>query len=870
MPYVLRPNKIYVKDPEGEGYLPGNVIAEETTEQMIADIEDAGDEQIAALEARGQEISDDWPDTYTELTQDVTDLKGAIGQTPMGTEADTVTGAIAEIGNNVSSETERATTAEGLKVNKPTGSPNGTSGQFLQTNGDGTTVWADPLAGPIDEAVAEWLDDHPEATTTVEDGSLTEIKFEANTLASVKNNYVTPEMFGAVGDGSTDDTQAIQDAFDSGYDVYFGHKTYKTTGVSITNECCIHFESTTLKAVTKYQDYIINLTKPARTTGRLILDGDYKAYNGIKITTGYGSDFDYIQAKKCLAWGVNINSSGISSFRHIETEYCGTVIKQTLSYYSSTSLSIDDTLSDTNRALLNSDYANNMFLRDISDAVSTAFPGGKTIKLATGFDSENNRIELYNTATNSATAAFSSRLCEICFGGGILLGSSVFTQINLGNISTKLGATGITFGCTYGMNIASYYSQSDYFPIAVPSYSLGNLFGSFSYEGSKSGYAMMSLWYDYSVIVARSTGYGTNFNANEICSIANKSDAHKVPVHLKTVTRQTIPLYYGLSETLNINEKSPNVHILRDRTGFTISLADKFQNNDLAYNPWGVKTVYFLPSSSLTSQITISLSSSLVEDNYTIAGGTNGQITFARPSRWFKVLVFLFDKVFTIVPVKLPLNGETLVIIESPTGDTHELEPYPVTYSFGEKSTLTVTVTATTQYRFMFKCPSDAPTALTINGINFTEGDTVAAGKTYMVDVWNGIASIKEMNLNPVINVGTDLVTLFIGRDANGKGLFVSGKDIDSSGNVVSGSKACSEVYLPINPAWTYAKSSNGRMYNLTFYDSSYTFISQVTTDKYNNLSNTTITDVPSNAAYIRFCTNSSTNNWGIKVTRTA
>ena len=61
------------------------------------------------------------------------------------------------------------------KVNKPFNDPNGTSGQILQTNGDGTTEWID-RALPTDEqvgaAVDSWLDEHPEATTTVEDGSL--------------------------------------------------------------------------------------------------------------------------------------------------------------------------------------------------------------------------------------------------------------------------------------------------------------------------------------------------------------------------------------------------------------------------------------------------------------------------------------------------------------------------------------------------------------------------------------------------------------------------------------------------------------------------------------------------------------------------
>jgi hypothetical protein len=68
---------------------------------------------------------------------------------------------------------------------------------------------------PAEEAVEKWLEEHPEATTTVQDGSLTESKMHIEFLPHIKNDYVTPQMFGAKGDGITDDTQAVQQAFNS-------------------------------------------------------------------------------------------------------------------------------------------------------------------------------------------------------------------------------------------------------------------------------------------------------------------------------------------------------------------------------------------------------------------------------------------------------------------------------------------------------------------------------------------------------------------------------------------------------------------------------------------------------------------------------
>jgi hypothetical protein len=81
----------------------------------------------------------------------------------------------------------------------------------------------------IGKQVNNWLDKHPEATTTVQNHSLTVDKMVIGTLG-----YVTPEMFGAVGDGETDDTEAIQNMFNVCDVAYFcGSKTYVCNGITI-------------------------------------------------------------------------------------------------------------------------------------------------------------------------------------------------------------------------------------------------------------------------------------------------------------------------------------------------------------------------------------------------------------------------------------------------------------------------------------------------------------------------------------------------------------------------------------------------------------------------------------------------------------
>lgn len=52
----------------------------------------------------------------------------------------------------------------------------------------------------------------------------------------IKENSVTPEQFGAKGDGITDDKQAIEQAINTGLPVYFSDKTYLvSTPINITN-----------------------------------------------------------------------------------------------------------------------------------------------------------------------------------------------------------------------------------------------------------------------------------------------------------------------------------------------------------------------------------------------------------------------------------------------------------------------------------------------------------------------------------------------------------------------------------------------------------------------------------------------------------
>lgn len=108
------------------------------------------------------------------------------------------------------------------KVNIPVDNNNqpsyGNNGQILRTRGNGVTEWVDvglPTDEQTEQAINEWLNAHPEATTTVQDNSITEEKLSASLKEKVIKTYLTPQMFGAVADGITDDTIAIQNCLDA-------------------------------------------------------------------------------------------------------------------------------------------------------------------------------------------------------------------------------------------------------------------------------------------------------------------------------------------------------------------------------------------------------------------------------------------------------------------------------------------------------------------------------------------------------------------------------------------------------------------------------------------------------------------------------
>lgn len=107
------------------------------------------------------------------------------------------------------------------------------------------------ITPPINDSVRKWLDEHPEATTTVQDKSLTKEKFTNKLALETVKDYVTPEMFGALGDGVNDDTQFIQYCVDHYKNIVLTQVYKISSPITISNKTGIKIsgKGATIKCV---------------------------------------------------------------------------------------------------------------------------------------------------------------------------------------------------------------------------------------------------------------------------------------------------------------------------------------------------------------------------------------------------------------------------------------------------------------------------------------------------------------------------------------------------------------------------------------------------------------------------------------------
>lgn len=146
---------------------------------------------------------------------------------------------------------------------------------------------ADPAV--IEQAVSDWLDDHPEATTTVEDGSITEAKLDSNLK------------------GTVDDVSELKSAltYDEGVlDAISDPVTEEATGTKTTGKT-INNTASVVDAVSGYYIYTYNIT-----------EGDKFFISGEAISGGYLYIFTD-SSNNTIGKSENNTSGAIKSYQNV-------------------------------------------------------------------------------------------------------------------------------------------------------------------------------------------------------------------------------------------------------------------------------------------------------------------------------------------------------------------------------------------------------------------------------------------------------------------------------------------------------------------------------------------------------------------------
>ena len=176
----------------------------------------------------------------------------------------------------------------------------------------------------FDEAVQEAFDQ------AVQDGTL-------SSLLAQELIFVTPQMYGAAGDGVTDDTDAIQAAIDSGNPVIFPKASYLVHAINNydsaiavkTGSFIIFQDATIVLAATATPTYeILNVSDATDVTiiGNATIRGDRDIHMGSTGEHGMGLNIwqservyvDGLYIEKCWGDGVYINKSKNVTVRNVQ------------------------------------------------------------------------------------------------------------------------------------------------------------------------------------------------------------------------------------------------------------------------------------------------------------------------------------------------------------------------------------------------------------------------------------------------------------------------------------------------------------------------------------------------------------------------
>lgn len=184
------------------GVTAGNVKQIVTLDELQSEIETALNEALPQAVEEAQDAAD-----RAEAAAQTLEIDTTLTETGQAAEAKATGDAIDELNERIGNMDTATSTDVGkaLKVKTVAGGKV-TQWEFGDAGG------ADPAV--IEQAVSDWLDEHPEATTTVEDGSISRAKLSAE-VSNLLTNIVNVKDYGAINNDGVIDSSALQACIDA-------------------------------------------------------------------------------------------------------------------------------------------------------------------------------------------------------------------------------------------------------------------------------------------------------------------------------------------------------------------------------------------------------------------------------------------------------------------------------------------------------------------------------------------------------------------------------------------------------------------------------------------------------------------------------
>lgn len=290
--------------------------------------------------------------------------------------------------------------------------------KFFVRNSD--TGEYEPLVvatGQTASVIRKWLNEHPEATTSVKDGSITMDKFHPALRLRTVKDYVTPEMFGAVGDGIADDTKAIQNMFD-----FAEKRCYKFVGVYKTASVQINGKDN-IKIIGSGEIIGINAVFRFTNCNDLLISGVRGKRLSIEV-----SDSKNTQIVGNTLDGEDNGHDGIKLLNCVNYTIRGNVV----SGFSIDGVKISNADNESNGYKSTYGIIANNFISGNIDAGIDLYAGGKNVIVSGNFIRGNRAgLTLKYTGTNVANELYAK---DVVVNGNFISECNVLASVDMSNV----------------------------------------------------------------------------------------------------------------------------------------------------------------------------------------------------------------------------------------------------------------------------------------------------------------------------------------------------------------------------------------------------------------------------------------------------